>query len=264
MSRIVSFLCFAALAVAAPVWAGGDSASKSSQKKAVTGPLKTAPGVVVRRAVPDNLEFTALGGVTPALADAGLTGRIGLSPLVPSGGVQRPQSYVSSFSFTPSGRVPDGRVFSVGMTSRIQGVADAGMTGGLNANTPANVKVGIALGYHGFAVEGGFNRVARATRPLAQGVDVGVSYRGADWKTSLKVSQEAIERDPYGFNAFLTPERRRAVELGGAYQVAKGVAVTGGLRYQLSYPDVLGFSALKSAQPDSAVGAVFFGTAVDF
>jgi hypothetical protein len=266
MRGLITFVCCAALTVlTSPMWAAGDARVASSAKKIVTSPLKTAPGVVVRRAVPNNLEFAALGGVTPALSDGGLTiGRVGQTPLIPSAGVQRAQSFQSSFSFTPSGRVADDRGFSLGMTSRVQGVSDASAGSALNANAPANVVVGFALGYRGFALEGGYNRIARATRSLAEGVDVGVSYRGTDWKTSLKVSQEAIEPDPYGFTAFLTPERRRAVELGGAYRLAQGIALTGGLRYQLAYPDTARLGVVKKGQPETDVGAVFFGTAVDF
>jgi hypothetical protein len=266
MRGVITLICCAALtALTTPMWAAGDVRAAVQQKKQFSATLKTAPGVVVRRAVPNNLEFAALGGVTPALADGGLTfGRVGQSPLVPSAGVQRSQSYQSSFSFTPSGRVADERGFSLGMTSRMQGVAESATGTTLNASSPANLGVGFVLGYRGFALEGGYNRITRASRPLAEGMDVGVSYRGADWKTSLKVSQEAIEPDPYGFTAFLTPERRRAVELGGAYRLSRGVALTGGLRYQLAYPETAKLGLAKKDRAEADVGAVFFGTAVDF
>jgi hypothetical protein len=266
MRTLLSLAGFAALAaLTTPLLAAGSPRPPVTAKRVAATSLKTAPGVVVRRAAPGNLEFSALGMITPALAESGLAaGRVGQTPLVSAGGVQRSQSYQSSFSFTPSGRVSDNRDFSLGMTSRVQGVSDAASGSPLNSNAVANMNVGFALGYRGFALEGGYNRIARATRSLAEGVDVGVSYRGADWKTSLKVSQEAIEPDPYGFASFLTPERRRAVEFGGAYQVARGVALTGALRYQLAYPDALTFGVSKKGQPEVDAGTIFFGTAVSF
>jgi hypothetical protein len=227
--------------------------------------LKTAPGVVVRKTLPNNLEFNALGIATPALTDAMSLGKVGQSSLMPRTSVQKPQAFMSGFTFTPSGRVPDDKAFSVGITSRVQGVADGTNGVNISANAPANYNIGFALGYRGFALEGGFNRVARATQALAQGVDVGVSYRGQDWKTSLKVSQEDVARDPYGFGSLLqAPETRRAVEFGGAYAITPGIALTGGLRYQLAYP----YDATKVGKRDSSrdvdAGAVFLGTSVSF
>lgn len=263
MSLKSLLLALSALMVSgSSVWADSDTKMLLSPKRPVAAStaVRTAPGVVVRKTLPNNLEFNALGIVTPALTDDLSSARIGQATVIPRSGVQKPQSFVGGFTFTPSGRVTDDRAFKLGFSSRVQGVTDGSNGAGLSAAAPANYAVGFALGYHGFALEGGYNRIARSTRALAEGMDVGVSYRGADWKTSLKVSQEAIERDPYGVAGLFAPQHRRAVELGGAYSIARGVSLTGGLRYQLAFPP----DGKRSATLEKDAGAVFLGTAVDF
>jgi hypothetical protein len=256
-------LIMSALMIAgSSAWANNDVRVDSQKRKAapVTKSLKTAPGVVVRKKLPNNLEFNALGIVTPALTDGMSLDKIGQSPLVSRPAAQKPQSFMNGFTFTPSGRVGDDKGFTLGVASQVRGVSDGSNGTNISSTAPANYAVGFALGYRGFAIEGGYNRVARATRSLAEGVDVGVSYHGSDWKTSLKVSQEEIARDPYGFGTLFNPERRKAVELGGAYQIGRGVALTGGLRYQLAYP----MTGERKASPETDAGAVFLGTAVNF
>jgi hypothetical protein len=214
----------------------------------------------VRKSAPNNLEFSALGIVTPALTDGMSLDKVGQSSLVTRPSAQKPQSFMNGFTFTPSGRVGDDKAFSLDVASKVRGITEGPTSAILSSTAPANYAVGFALGYRGFAIEGGYNRVARATRPLAQGMDLGVSYHGNDWKTSLKVSQEEILLDPYGFGRLFNPERRKAVELGGAYQIGRGVALTGGLRYQLAYP----VNGERKPNPESDAGAVFLGTSVSF
>jgi hypothetical protein len=263
MSLKSTMLIVSALMIAgSSAWATNDVRADVQKRKPaqITKSLKTAPGVVVRKTLPNNLEFNALGVVTPALTDGMSLDKIGQTPLVSRPSGQKPQSFMNGFTFTPSGRVGDDKGFTLGVASQVRGVADGSNGSNISSNAPANYAVGFALGYRGFAIEGGYNRVARATRPLAEGVDVGVSYHGSDWKTSLKVSQEEIARDPYGFGTLFNPERRKAVELGGAYQIGRGIALTGGLRYQLAYP----MTGERKANPETDAGAVFLGTAVNF
>ncbi len=262
MSLRYTLLTLSALMIAGSSVRADTDAKIPVMLKKVASPkaLKTAPGVVVRTTLPNNLEFNALGIVTPALTEDMSISRVGQSSIIPRTGAQKPQSFMGGFTFTPSGRVTDDKSFTLGFNSRVQGVSDGSNGSHLSAVAPASYTVGFAMGYRGFALEGGYNRVARATRSLAEGVDVGVSYRGADWKTSLKVSEQAIGRDPYGFGTLYSPEHRRAVELGGAYTISRGIALTGGLRYQLAYP----MDGKRDQTAETNAGAVFLGTAVDF
>ncbi len=256
MSIRFPLLVVSALVVAgSPAMATPDAKARTAASKAV----RTAPGVVVRKTLPNNLEFNALGIITPALTEDVSLSKIGQASVIARSGPQRPQSFAGGFTFTPSGLVTDDKAFRIGMSSRMQGVSD-GAGANLSAAAPANYAVGFALGYRGFALEGGYNRVARATNSLAEGIDVGLSYSRADWRTSVKVSQAEIGRDPYNVASLFSPELHRAVELGGAYQIARGVSLTGGLRYQLAYP--LDGKRTSKAQPDA--GTVFLGTSVDF
>jgi len=84
-------------------------------------------------------------------------------------------------------------------------------------------------------------------------IDLGVSYHGRNWKTSLQGTAEKG-----GLLAFAPLERRYSVELGGAYAVAPRVSVSGGVRYKLAplEPSLL--------DTDRADQTVYFGTNVAF
>ena len=63
---------------------------------------------------------------------------------------------------------------------------------------PAAYNVDLAVGWRNFAVSGGYSRaetfagaLPSALAPRREAVDVGVSYRGASWKTSVQVAAES-------------------------------------------------------------------------
>ena len=109
------------------------------------------------------------------------------------------------------------------------------------------------MAWKGFAVNTGFSRVEPGVTALLSGrreaVDLGVSYRGKNWKTSLQGTAEQ------GSLLMYAPlERRYSVELGGAYAVAPRLSINGGVRYKLApvSPSLL--------DPDRADQSVYFGT----
>ena len=174
-----------------------------------------------------------------------------------------------AFRFTPSGQSENRHPLSIGVTSRVVAVAPdtsrAAAPTELAAN-PAAYNIDLSVGWRGFAVSGGYSRadniftgVAPTSGLLARrdAVDVGLSYGGKSWKTSLQIGAETTV--PLTTTLTTSPtERRYSVELGGAYSLSPGVALTGGVRYKLS-PTAPGLP--DTPRPDQSI---YLGTAVSF
>jgi hypothetical protein len=243
--------------------------AQNSTKNSKSSALKTAPGVVVRKAPPPRLDVLALGSFTPSFMDSNQIGRVG----IPVGFAKSPSlsdsllgtGGESSFTFTPSGRSPDRGDFSLGLsgrtreTSRI--VPTSSSTGSGSTGQALSQNVAVTVGYAGFALEAGFSRMSRANKPLAQGMDLGVSYKGKDWKTGLTVSEDATEVDIFGLPGVYTPESSRAVEFGAAYELTSWLAINGGLRYEIFSPRTF-LGNTRSAALDAR--AIYLGTQVKF
>jgi len=174
-----------------------------------------------------------------------------------------------AFRFTPSGQTENRHPLSIGVTSRVVAVAPdtsrAAAPLDVAAN-PAAYNIDLSVGWRGFAVSGGYSRAdnvftgvvpTSGLLPRRDAVDVGLSYGGKSWKTSLQIGAETIA--PLNTALTSTPtERRYSVELGGAYALSPGVALTGGVRYKLS-PTAPGLP--DTPRPDQSI---YLGTAVSF
>ncbi len=234
-----------------------------SPVKSVT--LRIAPGVVVRTAPPARLDVSRLDSFTPSFMDSGQIGRVGL----PAGFVRPPSLSESllgigengSLTFTPSGRSSQSGAFSLGVTSQVREGGRIVSTS--SSGRPTTQNVAVTVGYAGFALEAGFSRIAQTAKAVSQGVDVGVSYQGKDWKTGLMVSKTDVGLDVFGLPGVFNPETTRAVEFGAAYELTSWLAINGGLRYQIFSPN----SQLFAGGPVPAnvnAGAVYFGTQLKF
>ena len=164
-----------------------------------------------------------------------------------------------AFRFTPSGQPGSRKALSIGVTSRVVAAAtDASRTPvEAAAATPAAYNVGLSVGWHGFAVGGGYSRVDAPANALGpnrrEAADATLSYHGRNWKTALQVAAET------GSPLMLAPsERRYSVDFGGAYVVRPGVSLSGGVRYKTA---PVSPSLVDS---DRADGSVYLGTAVSF
>ena len=181
-----------------------------------------------------------------------------------------------AFRFTPSGKVDSRRAFSVGVTSRVVApVVDTSRAAAVpvevaqvTPTAPAAYNVDLAVGWHNFAVSGGYARsdsfgalpqaLSLSLSPRREAVDAGVSYRGASWKTSLQIAAE--EGPPLLLSPLLPPspslvERRYSVEVGGAYLLTPQLSVTGGVKYK---------TTLSPADPLRRDQGVYLGTAFTF
>lgn len=176
------------------------------------------------------------------------------SPSVASNNVQE-----RSFRFTPSGRAGDRKAFNVAMTTRTirasEPVSARNAQDGLAAQ---KVNVDVAVGFKGFALSGGFTRADLGPLAQREAIDLGLSYRGKRWKTSLNVGSEhdvSGTPDPLGLGD------RYSVQLGGAYALTPRLSLSGGVRYQQLRENGQMFGTTSERAED---GAVFLGTALRF
>jgi hypothetical protein len=173
----------------------------------------------------------------------------------------RLQTLERAFRFTPSGQSDNRKALSLGVSTRVMAAsADRSRVAvpvESLASLPASYNVDLSLGWKGFAVNTGFGHVEPGPGALLAGrrdsVDLGVSYRGKNWRTSLQGTAEQGS-----LLAFAPLERRYSVELGGAYAIAPRVSVNGGVRYKLAplTPSLL--------DPNRDDQAVYLGTNVAF
>jgi hypothetical protein len=239
----------------------------SKPRTAQVAPAKEAPKYFYLKdnrsklTTPSMLDVRSLGSFTPSLLEKAspLRGREAdrLRPRVP-GVAGRSAALESGFNFTPSGRASDPRAFAMGVTSRVLKPQADTTVSGLG---DAGYNVGVALGYWGFSFEAGFSRVD-ALDATTKGVDVGLSYRDKDWKTTLQVAGSEQD-DSHRLSSLLAADKSYSVELGGAYLLTPRLSVTGGVRYSRLYPgDDANIRANGRNGHDA--GQVFLGTEVKF
>lgn len=168
----------------------------------------------------------------------------------------RLQTVERAFRFTPSGQSDNSKALSLGVNTRMTAAApDRSRTVAAveTAALPTAYDVDLSVAWKGFAINTGFSRAEPSPTALLAGrreaVDIGVSYRGRNWQTSLQGTAEDSQ-----LLSFAPIERRYSVELEGAYSVAPRLSVTGGVRYKLApaVPSLLDI--------DAADRSVYFGT----
>lgn len=199
------------------------------------------------------------GAMTPALLDNKQSARSVVAPLR-SASKAKTKTAERTFLFTPSGKVNDRKALSVGITTRSLNIVDKDIEKAVSSIDVSGYNVGVAVGYKGFSVEAGYSRL-EDTRPLssnAEGVDVGLSYRGKDWKTTLQVAGEKYDNDTP--STALGLDKSYSVELGGAYLLTPRLSLTGGVKYQVLTPG----SDMRSREGDQASGSVYVGTHLKF
>lgn len=210
---------------------------------AFAAPAKKQPPAV-------SVSFDAISSFTPANADpklaAALAGR-GLS--------------LTDMKFTPAPAKGRPSQLRVAIRARAAGtqLASSGVAApSVSALTPTSYNLGIAVGWRRFAVAGDVAKVRNADSALGgrESAVLGVSY-------SLQrfTGRVAIGADRADGRAL--PALRKAdnysLDVGGAYSLSKGVALTGGVRYQIERDRL---SALQDERRDSQ--AIYVGTAVKF
>ncbi len=172
----------------------------------------------------------------------------------------RLQSVEHAFRFTPSGQIDNHKSLSLGVNTRVIAAANdksrAAMSVEQLSVLPTTYDVGLSVDWKGFGVNTAFRHfepgVTALTSSRKDAMDIGVSYRGRNWKTSLQGTAEK------GSTLFLSPLERYSVELGGAYLIRPRLSVSGGVRYRLAplAPSIL--------DDDRADQSVYLGTNIAF
>ena len=248
---VISRLLTVALMVAAPAAVASESARQNGDS-----------GYLYFRESSSGTTLSArnLNGLTPALLDNKQSARSVVAPQR-AGGKAKAKTSERTFLFTPSGKVNDRKALSVGVTTRSLNIVDKDLEKAINAIDVSGYNVGVVVGYKGFSVEAGYSRVDD-TRPLsanAEGVDVGLSYRGKDWKTTLQVAGEKYDSADKP-SAVLGADKSYSVELGGAYVLTPRLSLTGGVKYQVVSPR----EEMRSREGDQSSGSVYVGTNFKF
>ncbi len=96
---------------------------------------------------------------------------------------------------------------------------------------PSAYSLGVAVGWRRFAISGDYARVASSLLPDSgrEAADVGLSYLGRKWRTTLLLGGERSTSQTKMFDV----DRSYSVDLGGAYELTRNLAVSGGLRHQV-------------------------------
>ena len=207
-------------------------------------PKKRPPAVSV--------SFDPISTFTPANADpklaAALAGR-GLS--------------LSDMKFTPA--PAKGRPSQLRVAIRARSTGPSAMPGAtavaapsISALTPTSYNLGVAVGWRRFAVAGDVAKVTNPDPALGgrESAVVGVSYSIKRFTGRVAVGADRSAGNPL---PALRKGDNYSLDVGGAYSLSKGVALTGGVRYQIERDRL---SALKDERRDSQ--AVYIGTAVKF
>lgn len=215
-------LLAAAAMIAAPLALASATPAQASQLP--TKAKKKAKVAIEASETSEKLRTNSLTSFTPSLVDPSRAAGI------------RAQTAERTFRFTPSGKVGDRKALTLGLTSRvvttadpIRAAADPVRTTDASAKAAAGYNVGLSVGWQGFSVSGGYSQLENAFGLRRESVDLGLSYRGKNWKTTLQAAAEEpshLALDP------LALDKRYSVELGGAYSFNSRISVQGGMRYQ--------------------------------
>lgn len=126
------------------------------------------------------------------------------------------------------------------------------------AITPSSYNLGVAVGWRRFAITGDTSTmtggIGGGRRERSR---VGVDYRPGS-RITARVQVEAEQAE--GLQRIVGDDRAVALDVGGSYSIARGVDVTGGVRYRVSRDRIEPLA--RDERQDSQ--AVYVGTAIRF
>jgi len=206
---------------------------------------KKAPAVAV--------SFDPLSTFTPAGADPKLAASFGSKGLS-----------LTDFKFTPAAAKSRPSQVRVAIRARPDArlktrVADAaGSASPVTALTPASYNLGMAVGWRRFAVSGDVAKSEPSVSALAgkETAVVGVSYSLKRFTGRVAVGAERDERPAV---PALTDREKYSLDVGGAYNITRSIALTGGVRYNVERDRT---RLLNDNRRDDK--AVYLGTAFKF
>lgn len=195
------------------------------------------------------LSFDPLSTFTPATADPKLAASIGRRSLS-----------LTDFKFTPAPAKGRPSQVRVAIRARAASPEQARVVESTAATalTPASYNLGVAVGWRRFAVAADVAKT-NADNPSLGGREtavVGVSYSIKRFTGRVAVGTDRA--DERGAPA-LRESDNYSVDVGGAYNITRDIAVTGGVRYSIEHDRL---STLADERRDSQ--AVYVGTAFKF
>lgn len=214
-------------------------------------------GSAVRQPLPAS--DRVVGSFTPAVRDPRLAAELAR------------RSNAAAFQFTPATTQGDrNRAVRVAVRVRpdqgaperarpiVPGAAASVETPSGTAITPSTYNLGVAVGWRRFALTGDVSNsrggVTGGSRDAAR---VGVDYRATPRLTArVQVAAERAE----GVQRIVGDDRALSLDVGGSYSIARGIDVTGGVRYRVSRDRVEPLA--RDDRRDSQ--AVYVGTALRF
>lgn len=205
---------------------------------------KKAPAIAV--------SFDPLSTFTPAGADPKLAASFGSKGLS-----------LTDFKFTPAAAKSRPSQVRVAIRARPDGplrtsVADATSSASpLTAITPASYNLGVAVGWRSFAVSGDVAKTESRNPVIGnkESAVVGVSYSLNRFTGRVAVGAER-ENDRI---AALRNRENYSLDVGGAYNITRNIALTGGVRYNVERDRD---AVVSDNRRDSQ--AVYVGTAFKF
>ena len=210
-------------------------------------PAAAAPAK--RKAPAVAVSFDPLSTFTPGGADPKLAASVASRGLS-----------LTDFKFTPAAAKSRPSQVRVAIRARpdaaLRAKADAESASPVMALTPATYNLGAAVGWRRFAISGGVPKVDSrnpvvGTKESAVG---GVSYSLKRFTGRVAVGAERDDRLPA-----LRDRENYSVDLGGAYNITRQIAVTGGVRYNVERDRN---AVVADNRRDSQ--AVYVGTAFKF
>lgn len=172
---------------------------------------------------------------------------------------------LADFKFTPAPAKGRPSQVRVAIRARVNAPTETALaqasapTAAVNALTPTSYNLGVAVGWHRFAVSGDVSKVKSAD-PAFGGREtaiVGVSY-SLNNRLSTRVAVGA-DRSTGNPVAGLRQGNNVSVDVGSSYSLSRQIALTGGVRYNIERDRL---SALQDDRRDSQ--AVYVGTAFKF
>lgn len=227
-----------------PGWAGTAARIALACTLIAAGPALAARTARAKPRAPVDSAVIATLDALPSAAAVG-AGSMGRFAFTAPGAAAQPgavQSQASSFRFTPSGEGTRGRALTLGVAARVTTpIADRTRAAAPADRfvVPSSYGLNLSVGWKGFALDTGYNHAEPTLAPPIPGgmtdqLNLGLSYGGEKWRTRLGGSAEQ------GLPLTLSPlalsplTRRYSLELGGAYQFAPRLSVTGGVRYRIA------------------------------
>jgi hypothetical protein len=210
-----------------------------------------ATGTTTKKHAPAvTLSFDPVSSFTPANADPKLAAALSGKALA-----------LTDFKFTPA--AAKNRPSQVRVAIRARSFAPtqlaSAQTSSINQLTPTGYNLGVAVGWHRFAVAGDVAQAKSANSALGgrESAILGVSYSLSNrLSTRVAVGAERTSGNPL-------PALRRgdnvSLDAGASYSLSRRIALTGGVRYNIERDNL---SALQDQRRDSQ--AVYVGTAFRF